>query len=80
MPPKTRPSNKKPKTFGSSPVPVAEFMAPPGARKKPVAVVKPASAKKPVAKKSAPPSKAAAARDLEIAAKTLLKLSRQLKG
>ncbi len=76
MPPKTRSALKS--KFDLSPVPLAGFMPPPMQRtqrpvapsKKPKAVPGTAPAKK---------SKAATAREIEAAAKTLLKLSRQLK-
>lgn len=82
MPPKTRSNARQ-----LSPVPVAGFMPPPpkfGAKKpKNVeVVVKPKSSKPAVKKRAVPaptPSKATAARDIELAARALLKLSKQLK-
>lgn len=86
MPAKTRSAKPKSaialKKAGLSPVPLGSFMAPPGAQTAP----RPAITRKPVSKKpvvnagAKQPSKAAAAKDIEAAAKALLKLSRSLKG
>lgn len=81
MPPKTRSNNARPKQRAHelSPIPVAGFMPPPPLRKKPEVVVKPATPKKKVVvKTAAAPSKANAAKDIELAARALLKLSKQL--
>ena len=85
MPAKTRSAKPKSaialKKAGLSPVPLGSFMAPPGARTAP----RPTITRKPAPKKvlsagAKQPSKAAAAKDIESAAKALLKLSRSLKG
>lgn len=85
MPPKTRSNNARSKNTRAhelSPIPVAGFMPPPPrmTRPKPEVVVKPAAPKKKVVVKTAaaPPSKANAAKDIELAARALLKLSKQL--
>lgn len=85
MPAKTRSAKPKSaialKKAGLSPVPLGSFMAPPGAR--PAITRKPASKNagaKVVNAGAKQPSKAAAAKDIESAAKALLKLSRSLKG
>jgi|Laugresbdmm110sd_1035091.scaffolds.fasta_scaffold03123_7 hypothetical protein len=84
MPAKTRSAKPKSaialKKAGLSPVPLGSFMAPPGAR--PAITRKPASkiGAKPANAGAKQPSKAAAAKDIESAAKALLKLSRSLKG
>ena len=88
MPAKTRSAKPKSaialKKAGLSPVPLGSFMAPPGARMAPGAsktITRKPVSKKPLVNAGAKqPSKAAAAKDIESAAKALLKLSRSLKG
>ena len=80
MPPKTRYSDKL------SPIPVSGFMAPPG-KKRVTAAAKPKPKPKPVVKPttntSKPPTATtrarATAKDLESAAKMLMKLSKTMK-